>query len=954
MKTKQSGVSAELMVNSINNSVAKTPLGGVSAELMVNSINNSVAKTLKIAFSILLLSWVFVLNSCGGGSGGGTSIAPSPTPTTAVPVITAFSINGSAGVIPGNKIAITVPFGTKITALTATFTAPGSVVTVGGVPQVSGVTTNDFTQPVTYTVTRVSASTTSSVKASASNTTTYTVTVTVASISAKAITAFSLGTSPSASVTPGIISILNVAVTVPFGTNVKSLIATFTTSGQSVTVNGVKQVSGTTPNDFTNPVTYTVTAADGTTQNYTVTVTVASASANDIISFSLNGTPGVISSGGLSQTIVVKVPNGTNVTGLVASFITTGSSVAVNGTAQVSGRTQNDFTNPVTYIVTSANGIVQTYTVTVIVSSTSSSFINAYSFGNVTGVISGQNITATVPNGTDVTALIATFTTTGINVTVSGATQTSTATPNNFTNPVVYTVIAADGSTSTYTVTIAVASTSSKAITAFAFGTTAGVIMGQTIAVTMPFGTDVTDLVATFTTTGVKVSVNGVTQTSGSTLNNFTKPVSYVVTAADGSTATYVVTVTVASSSAKAITAFSLLGVTGSISGLNITVAVPNGRNVTALVATFTTTGSSVTVNGVTQFSGTTTNNFTNPVSYLVTAADGSTNTYTVTVTFSANVWTWFSGSNLVSQTGVYGTQGVASASNVPGARGSSVTWTDSAGNLWLFGGSLGGTTRFNDLWKYNPNTGQWTWVGGSNLTNQSGVYGTQGTPSASNIPGARQLSSSWLDSSGNLWLFGGNGYDSAGSFGQLNDLWKYNPTTNQWTWVGILGSNIAGQSGVYGTQGMASASNTPGGRRGGVSWIDSSGNMWLFGGQGFDSTGFSGFLNDLWKYNPTTNQWTWVGILGSNNASQNGVYGTQGMASASNTPGGRWQAVSWIDSSGNFWLFGGFGLDSGGSGSSLNDLWKYNPTTNQWTWVGGSNIVNQLGVYGTQGVASA
>src|SRR5579863_7073147 len=443
-------------------------------------------KQLKVIAGLVFIFWVFVLNGCGG-SGGGTGIAPSPTPpTTAVPVITAFSINGSAGVIPGNKIAITVPFGTKITALTATFTAPGSVVTVGGVPQVSGVTTNDFTQPVTYTVTRVSASTTSSVKASASNTTTYTVTVTVASISAKAITAFSLGTSPSASVTPGIISILNVAVTVPFGTNVKSLIATFTTSGQKVTVNGVAQASGTTPNDFTNPATYTVTAADGSSQNYTVTVAVASASANDIISFSLNGTPGVISSGGLSQTIVVKVPNGTNVTGLVASFITTGSSVAVDGTAQVSGRTQNDFTNPVTYIVTSANGIVQTYTVTVIVSSTSSSFINAYSFGNVTGVISGQNITVTVPNGTGVTALIATFTTTGVNVTVGGATQTSTVTPNDFTNPVTYTVTAADGSTSTYTVTVSVVPSSAKAITTFAFGTTAGVITGQSIAVNMP------------------------------------------------------------------------------------------------------------------------------------------------------------------------------------------------------------------------------------------------------------------------------------------------------------------------------------------------------------------------------------------------------------------------------------------------------------------------------------
>jgi len=65
-----------------------------------------------------------------------------------------------------------------------------------------------------------------------------------------------------------------IAATVPFGTNVSALVATFTTTGASVKVGSMTQVSGTTPNDFTSPVTYTVTAADDTTQRYVVTVTV--------------------------------------------------------------------------------------------------------------------------------------------------------------------------------------------------------------------------------------------------------------------------------------------------------------------------------------------------------------------------------------------------------------------------------------------------------------------------------------------------------------------------------------------------------------------------------------------------------------------------------------------------------------------------------------------------------
>ena len=85
----------------------------------------------------------------------------------------------------------------------------------------------------------------------------------------------------------------------------------------------------------------------------------------------------------------------------------------------------------------------------------------------------------------------------------------------------------------------------------------------------------------------------------------------------------------------KAITAYSLVGVSATINEANKTIAVtlPTGTNVSALVATFTTTGAAVRVGPTTQTSGTTANNFTGPVAYTVTAADGSVATYTVTAT---------------------------------------------------------------------------------------------------------------------------------------------------------------------------------------------------------------------------------------------------------------------------------------------------------------------------------
>ncbi|MGH2842417.1 MAG: Kelch repeat-containing protein, partial [Solirubrobacteraceae bacterium] len=309
-----------------------------------------------------------------------------------------------------------------------------------------------------------------------------------------------------------------------------------------------------------------------------------------------------------------------------------------------------------------------------------------------------------------------------------------------------------------------------------------------------------------------------------------------------------------------------------------------------------------------------------------------------VTVACSEGLWTWEGGSSASSGGGVYGTQGTGSTSNLPGARESASSWTDSAGNLWLFGGygyasSILGD--LNDLWQYSPSTGEWTWISGTSALNATGVYGMQNAASPSNLPGARQQASAWIDSSGNLWLFGGYGYDSTHN-ADLNDLWQYSSTTGEWTWVS--GSDVGNANGSYGAQGSPSTSNVPGAREGATSWIDSSGSLWLFGGYGHDSAGAVGNLNDLWRYNPNTGAWTW--ISGANTVNAAGAYGTAGVESGSNAPGGRQAASSWIDSSGNLWLFGGYGDDSAGNEGDLNDLWQYSPSTGEWTWISGADTV--------------
>jgi len=334
--------------------------------------------------------------------------------------------------------------------------------------------------------------------------------------------------------------------------------------------------------------------------------------------------------------------------------------------------------------------------------------------------------------------------------------------------------------------------------------------------------------------------------------------------------------------------------------------------------------------------------------------------------------WAWMSGSETVGghggQPGVYGTLGTAAAGNTPGSRNFPATWIDSAGNLWLFGGwdydadAIAG--ELNDLWQFDPSTNEWTWMGGSSTAGphdgQSGTYGTLGTAAPGNTPGGLFAPSSWTDGSGDFWLFGGQGFDGNGNFHELNSLWDRDAVTTEWAWMG--GSKTVGTNGdvpgVYGTLGAPAAGNIPGNRSDASSWTG--GGLWLFGGTGYDSAGNGGFLNDLWEFNPALNQWAWMSgsnTVGSNGA-QSGVYGALGIPAAGNAPGGRDDATAWTDANGNLWLLGGFGADSGGNGGYLNDVWVFNPGSGDWAWMAGSSTVGsnggQPGVYGTLGVAAA
>lgn len=142
------------------------------------------------------------------------------------------------------------------------------------------------------------------------------------------------------------------------GTDVSHLSPTITVSQYA----SVEPASG-VPQDFTEPVSYLVTALNGDTARYVVTTVVHDAdNEKRILSFVVDEVEGVIDE--MAKTIVLTFPQGTDVTQLVPVI-----EVSEGATVDPASGVAQDFTEPVEYTVTAINGTTATYMVTAVVES---------------------------------------------------------------------------------------------------------------------------------------------------------------------------------------------------------------------------------------------------------------------------------------------------------------------------------------------------------------------------------------------------------------------------------------------------------------------------------------------------------------------------------------------------------------------------------------------------------
>lgn len=165
---------------------------------------------------------------------------------------------------------------------------------------------------------------------------------------------------------------------------------------------------------------------------------------------------------------------------------------------------------------------------------------------DVEASIQGSVITLPLDKYDDLKSLIAVFEYNGKSITINGVEQESGVTSNDYSQPLVFTVEAEDGSKQQYTVEIALKDT--EVLSAFRFlkknnafltADVSSSIGEESIIPLVTFSQS--ELIPTFTTNAVKVLVDEVEQKSGMTKNDFSSPVVYQFIMRNGETFQYTV-----------------------------------------------------------------------------------------------------------------------------------------------------------------------------------------------------------------------------------------------------------------------------------------------------------------------------------------------------------------------------------------------------------------------------
>jgi hypothetical protein len=228
-----------------------------------------------------------------------------------------------------------------------------------------------------------------------------------------------------------------------------------------VYVNGVEQTSSVTSNDFSQPVVYTIKAAEGNEKTYTVKFSTFPASTEKQLTkfvFGIGGNDevGVIDEN--AKTITVNANYATNVSSVRLIVASSYASKVYVGTALYSDRKNYNLssTGVKTIKVVAQDNSEAEYTLNIVTNSPVSAFTFEGLVPAPQGVIDvvAKTITIDVLKGTDITKLVAKWEGSTGKVTVGTVNQVNGVTANDFSKPITYTFYKGSTAGDKYTVTV--------------------------------------------------------------------------------------------------------------------------------------------------------------------------------------------------------------------------------------------------------------------------------------------------------------------------------------------------------------------------------------------------------------------------------------------------------------------------------------------------------------------
>lgn len=400
--------------------------------------------------------------------------------------------------------------------------------------------------------------------------------------------------------------------------------------------------------DFESSLSYTVTSESGSAKNYTVRFNRIENDENQILFFDVSPDGESFLSGTIDHDlnqILLEIPFNYDIRSLTVSAV-----LSPFAEIEPSLDLQFDFTKEISFEVHAENGEQRTYAIVIDREEDQENYITSFSFPDENGGfiqansiddVTG-NIIMEVPFGYDLNAVVP-----SIEISSNATINPSISNPQNFNESVEYSVSSPEGIIRTYSVMTSFLPNTENFILTFTIPTGDETINGainnenNTITLSVPFAFDLTNVVPEIT-----VSANASVSPNSGLSQNIEENTVYTVSAENGDVRSYNIVIVRGPNPASQIISYKLpngetpIVATIDEENLLIHLVLPFGFDPSNLTP-------EIEISENAKIQPSSTNGFTEGISYLVTAENGNRSIYNTSITFEESPYNFITVFNL-------------------------------------------------------------------------------------------------------------------------------------------------------------------------------------------------------------------------------------------------------------------------------------------------------------------